>query len=287
MKILRGMRIRKFLANILTQIVLCAVATIFLIPFIWMFLASFMTPPQIVSYPPQWMPQPWTLQNYINGFTSAPFLTYFINTFLVVFLSIAGTVLTSTFTAFGFARLRSKFMKPLFFLLLSTMMIPNTVTLLPLYNLYSKFHLTNTFFPLILPSFLGGGAFAVFLLRQFFKGIPKELGESALLDGCSWVKVLLHIYIPNTKPAIVVVIINTFVTAWNDYFLPLIYLNSPSKFTISIGLNMFRGQIVYGNATQTGPLLAMAIATIIPVLCMYLFFQRYFVEGVTLSGVKG
>ena len=107
------------------------------------------------------------------------------------------------------------------------------------------------------------------------------------MDGCSWVKVLLHIYIPNTKPAIVVVIINTFVTAWNDYFLPLIYLNSPSKFTISIGLNMFRGQIVYGNATQTGPLLAMAIATIIPVLCMYLFFQRYFVEGVTLSGVKG
>lgn len=115
MKILRGMRIRRLVANILTQIILCIMAIIFLIPFIWMFLASFMTPPQIVAYPPKWIPQPWTLENYLNGFTSAPFLTYFINTFTVVFLSIVGTILTSTFVAFGFARMRSKFMKPLFF----------------------------------------------------------------------------------------------------------------------------------------------------------------------------
>lgn len=278
-------RIKRFLSVSAWWMVMLICSALFMLPFVWMLLTAFKTAPQTVAYPIQWIPNPWTFRAFIEGLETGGFNQFFRNTTFITFSCIIGTLLSGSVVAFGFARLNARGKNFLFSILLATMMIPGTVTLIPMFVLYSKLKWVDTFLPLILPSFLGGGAFNIFLLRQFFAAIPNELGESAMLDGCSWFRIYRSIYLPNTKPALLVVTMFTFVGTWNDYFTPMIYLVNPKKFTISIGLATFKNQ--YGGAQDIGPMMAMSLLALLPVLVLYLLCQKYFVEGVVTSGLKG
>ena len=275
----------RFLNNTLIELVLLIIAMVFLFPTVWMFFSSFYQSTQTLAYPPKIFPNPWSLRSYNKVFQDPRIFGYFKNTVLVTVLCIVGTLFSSSLTAFGFAKLKSKYKNVLFFILLSTMMIPTTVTLIPMYVLFSKMHIINTYIPLVIPSFFGGGAFSVFLLRQFFSAIPKELSESAIIDGCSWLGIFGKIVLPNAKPAMIVVMINTFVYTWNDYFTPMVYLTDPQKYTLAIGISFFKD--MYGSVIDIGPMMAVSMLAIIPILAVYLFCQKYFIEGVVTTGIKG
>lgn len=280
-----GMKKRRFFITLGWELVLVVMSILFVLPFVWMIKTAFMTPQQTVAYPPEWIPRPPTIRAFFEGMETANFGRYFMNTAFVTVMTIVGTLLSSSTVAFGFARLKGPGKSFWFTMLLATMMIPGTVTLIPMFVLYSNLKWVDTYLPLILPAFLGGGAFNIFLLRQFFASIPKELAESAMIDGCTWPRIFAQIYVPNAKPSLLVVTMFTFVAAWNDYFGPMIYLINPNKFTVSIGLNAFKSQ--YGGAMDLGPLMAMSLLTVLPVLVLYLCCQKYFVQGIVTSGVKG
>lgn len=276
---------KRAVSVVLWWILMSACSVLFLLPFVWMALTAFKTAPQTVAYPIEWIPNPWTIRAFVEGLQTGGFEYFFFNSAFITVMCIIGTVASGALVAFGFARLNARSKNFLFTVLLATMMIPGTVTLIPMFVLYSKLKWVDTFIPLILPAFLGGGAFNIFLLRQFFASIPKELAESAMLDGCSWFRIFWNIYLPNAKPSLLVVTMFTFVGTWNDYFSPMIYLVNPKKFTIAIGLATFKNQ--YGGAQDIGPMMAMSLLTVLPVLLLYLLCQKYFVEGVVTSGMKG
>jgi multiple sugar transport system permease protein len=265
-------------------IVLSIASIIIIFPFIWMISTALKTAEQTVVYPPKLIPSPITFRAFSEGLQSGPFLQYFKNSFFVTALCIVGSIFSSVFVGFGFARFNSRLKNILFAILLGTMMIPPTVTLIPIYSLYAKFGWINTFIPLILPSFLGGSAFFTFLARQFFMTIPAELEEAAQLDGCSMMGILIKIFIPISKPVILIITIFTFVNVWNDFFTPMIFLNNPEKYTLAIGLNFFKSQ--YGSAFDTGPLMAMSVLSIMPILVLFVFAQKYFIQGIATTGLK-
>ncbi len=285
MAMVKGAKARKAASTVGWELVLALCSILFLLPFVWMIKTAFMEAEQISAYPPEWIPNPWTLRAFYEGLASADFVQYMLNTCLVTALSIVGSVVSSSMVAFGFARLSGPGKRFLFTMLLATMMIPGTVTLIPMFVLYSNLKWVDTYLPLVLPAFLGGGAFNIFLLRQFFATVPKELAESAMIDGCSWPRIFWSIYLPNAKPSLLVVTMFTFVAAWNDFLGPIIYLVNPKKFTLAVGLNIFKSQ--YGGAMDLGPLMAMSVLTVLPVLALYLSCQKYFVQGIVTSGVKG
>lgn len=273
------------ISKILDEIILIIVAIMFLFPLLWMLCASFYDTTQASQYPPRLFPDPISLRSYLYVFSDKRIPRYFLNTFLLTVICVVGTLITASLTAFGFAKLKSRFKNILFFILLSTMMIPSSVTLLPTYTIFSKFGLVNTYWPLIIPSLFGGGAFYIFLLRQFFAAIPNELSEAAIVDGCSWFGVFWKVVFPNAKPALIVVVINQFVYSWNDYFAPMIYLQQPEKYTVSLGISFFKS--MYGSMIDVGPMMAVAMLAIIPILILYISCQKYFIEGVVTSGIKG
>ena len=275
---------RKRIEIIIGEAVLIFFAFLFLLPILWMFCTSLKSSGQIAEYK-QLFPNPATVRSYIEGFAGGQFGLYIRNTVFIGVMCVIGTVSSCSLVAFGFAKFKAKGKNFLFMVLLATMMVPQTVTLIPSYMLYSKLGWVNTFIPLILPAFFATSAFNVFLLRQFFAGLPNELAEAGRIDGCSWFGSFMRIYIPNTKPALLVVTINQLVYVWNDYMAPLIYLGKPDKFTVALGLNMFKAQ--YGGAMDVGPLMAMACLTVAPLLVLYVCFQKYFVEGIATSGIKG
>ncbi len=277
------MPIGRLLGRILWYFVMTIVGLFFILPFIWLISSSFKSPQQIVVFPPELIPDPWTLRSFISGFSAAPFLLFLKNSVFITSLSILGTICSSTLVAFGFSRLKAKLKDFWFLVLLSTMMIPGTVTLIPVYVIYSKIGWINTFLPLIVPTFLGGGAFFIFLLRQFFNNIPKGLEEVAKIDGCSYLKMFFRIFVPNIKPALMIVILFSFVQFWNDFFGPMIFLISPEKYTIPVGLKFFTGQ--YGTI-DTGPLMAMSLIAVTPVIILFFVAQRYFIQGIVTTGLK-
>lgn len=275
---------RRLFRSFLWYLGMAVVAVIFCLPMIWMFFTAFKAPQQTVAFPPEWIPDPWTMQNFVEGFQVGQFGRYFLNSAVVSLLVVIGTVCSSSLVAFGFARLRARGKGILFVIVLGTMMIPSNVTLIPVYYIYSRIGWVNTILPLTVPAFLGGGAFSIFLLKQFFETLPKELAESAMIDGCSWIKIFLRIFIPNAKPALIVVIIFAFVNTWNDFFNPMIFLNDPDKFTIAIGLAAFKNQ--YGGAVDMGPLMAMSLISVLPILILFVGAQKYFVQGIATTGIK-
>lgn len=277
-------RSKKRVEKIIVEIILIFFAFIFLLPTLWMFCTSLKSPEQITAYK-ELFPNPVTIRSYISGFAGGQFGRYILNTVFIGIMCVVGTVSSCSLVAFGFAKFKAKGKNLLFMVLLSTMMVPQTVTLIPSYMLYSKLGWINTYIPLILPAFFATSTFNVFLLRQFFSGLPNELAEAGRIDGCSWIQIFYKIYLPNTKPALLVVTINQLVYVWNDYMAPLIYLGKPEKFTIALGLNMFKAQ--YGGAMDIGPLMAMSCLTVAPLLILYICFQKYFVEGIATSGIKG
>lgn len=271
--------------NALLYLALAAGAVPTLLPFVWLIRSALMQDTQMFIAPPQWIPDPFQWANFTEALTAQPFGRYFVNTVVIAVINVLGTVLTCSVAAFSFSRLRWRGRNVVFAVLLSGVMLPYAVTLIPTFVMWQELGALNTIAPLTVPSWFagaGGGVLNVFLLRQFFLTIPFELDEAAYIDGATPWRVFWLIVMPLSKPAIVVVTIFTFIGAWNDFLGPLLYLNDEEKYTLSLGLASF--QSIY--ITQWGYLMAASAAVIAPIIALFFFLQRYFIEGVTLTGIK-
>ncbi len=272
----------RLLWRIALFIVLVAGSITFVFPFAWMLSTSLKTPPQVWMQPPVWIPNPITIENYFKAWTAVPTFNYLKNTLLVTGLSLVGSVLSSAIVAYSFARLRWRLRDPLFAVLVATMMLPYQVTMIPVFIIFSKIGWVNTLKPLIVPSFFGA-AFYIFLLRQFFLTIPFELDEAAIMDGASPLTIWWRIMLPLAQPALGAVGIFSFMGNWNDFVGPLIYLNATDKWTLALGVIAFRLKYT----TNWEQLMAYSTMIMLPCLLVYLFFQRYFIQGIVFSGLKG
>ena len=264
-------------------ILLIAISVIMLIPLVWMLSTALKSLDQVGIFPPEWIPNPVLWDNFGQALTFMPFALYFRNTGMITGFSIIGTLISCSLVAYGFARLRARGREALFLLVLSTLMLPNQVTMIPQYVLFAKLHWIDTFLPLIVPNFLGN-AFFIFLLRQFMMTIPLEMDEAARIDGAGYVRIFVRIILPLIKPALATVAIFTFVYNWNDFLYPLIYLNSEHNLTLSLALSKFTG--MYGS-TAWNLLMAASLVVVMPCLLLFFFAQRYFIQGIVVSGLKG
>lgn len=271
-------RWRTFLATALVW----GVALLFLIPFLWMISSSLKPNYQIFAVPPQWIPNPPQWDNYSKALTTLPFDRYMVNTAIITALTIVGHVVSCTLIAYAFARLRAPGRDVLFLVVLATMMLPYPVTMVPLYVLFKQLGWINTFLPLTVPAFFGS-AFYIFLLRQFFLTIPPDFEDAAIIDGANTLQILWRVILPLSMPAVATVAIFTFQAAWNDFMAPLIYLQKPELYTVTLGLQFFRSTYT----TNWAYLMAASLVTSLPVIVVFFLAQRYFIEGITLSGVKG
>jgi len=261
-------------------------ALLFMFPFIWSVLSSVKTPQEMYSYPPVVVPTVFKWDNYVDIFTMVPFATWYQNTIFVVGMATLGTVLTSTMVAYGFARFDFRFKNFLFMLTIATLMLPSYVTLIPRYILFYQLGMVNTFYPLWLPYWFGGGAFAIFLLRQFLLTLPRELDEAAVIDGASYFRILLAILVPLCKPAIATLTILTLLSHWESFLDPVIFLQTTSQYTIAVGLNYFKAVPDVSGRPTDQLLMAAALTSVIPPILLFFSFQRYFVQGIVLSGLK-
>lgn len=253
------------------------------IPLYWMVRSSFMKNTDIyVMDPFIFWPKKMLWSNYINAWNSAPFTRYALNTVMIVAANIFGTLLTSSMAAYAFSRVKWKGRDFCFGMILTTMMLPGAVTIVPQFLIWRNLQMVDTYVPLILPAFLGGGAFNIFLLKQFFLAIPNDLDEAAEIDGAGKLRVFLQIILPLSKSAMIVVALFTFLGNWNDFFGPIIYLNSKEKFTLAVGLLQFRGDY----ATKWNLLMAASTIVVAPCILIYLIGQKYLIEGISLTGMK-
>lgn len=259
-------------------------AVVIMVPFFWMVSTSLKAQGNVYLYPPQWIPNPLRWANFQEVFDQVPIFTFAKNTGIIVGLVIIGTLLSCSISAYGFARLRAPGRNFIFMAVLATMMLPGAVTLVPTYIAFSELGWINSFLPLIVPAFFGS-PFNVFLLRQFYLSIPKELEESCRVDGASSFRIWRDVMLPLTKPALATVAVFTFFATYNDFFGPLIYLNDQSKHTLAVGLSYFTGSPTVGP--QMHLLMAMTLLTTIPSLVVFLFAQRYFVQSIVTTGLKG
>jgi len=255
-------------------------------PVLWMLFSSFKPDDEIFSTA-NLLPETWTFEHYLSGFgpdAAMNFGPMFLYSFLVSVVVVIGTIFSSTLTGFAFARLH--FTPRRFFIgfMLGTMMLPAQVVMIPQYIIFQKIDLVNTFVPLMLPSFLGTTPFFIYLMMQFIRGIPQDLDEAALIDGCSTFQLFRSVIFPLAQPAIVTMSIFAFYWTWNDFFGQLIYLSDPKMYTVSLGLSMFMTTL---GESQYGNLFAMSILSVIPVFIIFLIFQRYLVEGIATHGLKG
>jgi ABC-type glycerol-3-phosphate transport system permease component len=267
----------------LTLTLLFAGSVVMLLPFLWLVTSSLKPEQQIFLFPPKWIPSPLLFENYVEALTYKPFGTYIINTLIIVTLNEIAILGTASLCAYGFARIDFPGRNFWFAIVLSTMMVPYFVLMVPQFVIFSRLGWTDSFYPLTVPIFFGGGAFNIFLLRQFFRTLPPELADAARIDGCSEFGIYSRIYMPLAKPALATVAIFTFLAGWNDFIGPLLYISSPDKFTVSIGLATFRGVM----RTRWDLLMAASTAMILPVMLLFFLAQRYFIEGIVLSGIKG
>ena len=266
----------------LIYLALCAVAAVFLLPLFWMLSSSLKPEWQVLANPPVWIPNPPRWQNYREALTYLPFGRYAINTLIISVGAIVGHVLSCTLVAYGFARLRAPGKDFWFLLVLSTLMLPYPVTMVPLFALFNALGWIDTFLPLIVPTFFGN-AFYIFLLRQFFLTLPPELEDAAHMDGANTLQVLWYVILPISTPALATVVIFTFQATWNDFLQPLIYLQDQSKYTLTLGLNFFRGSF----QVKWSYLMAASLVIMLPVVLVFFLAQRLFIQGIAMTGVKG
>ncbi len=267
----------------ITVAILVAIAIVMLMPFVWLVSSSLKQQHQIFQFPPQWIPDPVQWDNYVTALTYKPFHIYLRNSLLIIALNEIATLGTASMCAYGFARLRFPGRDFWFAIVIGTMIMPYVVLVVPTFIIFSRLGWIDTFLPLTVPQFFGGGAFYIFLLRQFFRTIPEELADAARIDGANEFEIFWRIMLPLAKPALVTVGIFTFLGSWNDFFGPLIYLNSPDNFTVAVGLASFRGVL----ATRWELLMAASTAMVIPVIIIFFFAQRYFIRGIVMTGLKG
>lgn len=277
------MKSKKKISKSIIYIILLFISFVCLVPFYWMIRSSLMDTSQIFTMPPIWIPKPIKFSNYKEALTMLPFGRYFLNTLFVVVFTVLGTVITSSLCAYSFSRIEWKGRDTVFGILLTAMMIPFAVTLIPTFIGWQKLGVVNSYAPLIVPAWFGGGVFNVFLLRQFFRTIPKELDEAARIDGAGHFTIYSKIIMPLSKPSLIVVSLFSFMGSWNDFLGPLVYLNDGDKFTLSLGLMQFQGMY----SAQWQYMMAAATVVLIPIVIIFFIGQKYFIEGISMSGMKG
>jgi len=279
----RLQRLKWFFSRLGIHLILGLLGISWLIPFFWLVSTSLKVDSQVMRYPPVWIPRPVDWHNYIEAVQAIPFFLYVRNTLIVTILSCAGSLLSCPLAAYGFSRFHWPGRDLLFIITLGTMMIPYQVTMIPLFLVFNALKWTNSWLPLIIPSFFGG-AFYIFLLRQFFLTIPLELSDAATIDGASEARIFLQILLPLCRPALAVILLFESLSRWTDFLGPLIYLNREDLFTISLGLQAF---VMQRGTTNWALLMAASTLATLPVVILFIFTQRTFIEGIALTGIKG
>ncbi|HRU46797.1 MAG TPA: carbohydrate ABC transporter permease [Candidatus Marinimicrobia bacterium] len=267
--------------DIILHVIIYALALATIAPFIWMLLTSVKDIGDIFVYPPKWLPSKFHFENYVRAFQAAPFGRYYLNSLIVACTVTLGQLITCSMAAYAFARLQFKGRDVLFYIFLGTMMIPYQVTMIPSFMVLYWLGWVDSYQAMIVPGL--ASAFGTFLLRQFFLTIPKELEEAAYIDGCGKFRVLWQIIIPLSKPALATLAIFTFMGTFNDFIWALIVVNSDHLRTVQLGLAIFRDRYI----TDWDLLMAGSVMATLPILIVFFFAQKYFIKGITLSGIKG
>ena len=272
--------------ELMMHVILLAGGITFLIPFFWLVSTSLKAPGREFAFPPEWIPHPIMWKNYPDTlFGVLPFDRFFVNTFIISAISLVGVVVSASLVAFGFARLRFAGRGFLFILLLSTLMLPPSVTIIPTFILFRTLGWIDTWLPLTVPAFFGGGAFGIFLMRQFFMTIPYDLDEAAKIDGASNFRIWWQILLPLSKPVLATIAVLNFMDDWNSFLRPLIYLTTLDKQMLGVGLAFFRG--LSSGYSKWNLMMAAATMMAIPVIILFFFAQQYFVKGIVMSGMGG
>lgn len=280
-----GKRLKKRLWLMLVYLTVIMGACIILIPLVWMISTALKPLGEVLLFPPKWIPKPPQWRNFLDGWKALPFTIFLRNTLIITFTSLIGQVLSASLVAYGFARFRAPGRDLLFIVLLSTMMVPGQVRMIPTYILFRMLGWVNTFKPLIIPTFFGGGPFFIFLLRQFFMTIPVEYDEAAKIDGCNSLWIFLRVILPLSKPALTAVSIFSFMDHWNDFMNPLIYLHSQERYTLALGLRMMNVP-AEGGLVPWHHLMAVSLLVTLPCILIFFFAQKYFIQGVVVTGLK-
>ena len=262
-------------------------AITFLLPFLWTLASSFKPSWELYIFPPNWLPMEWHPENFVRIWELVPFARWSLNSSLVAVLSVIGEVLSAAAVAYGFSRFRFAGRDILFIAMLSTMMLPIYITIIPRFVMYSKIGWIDTLYPLWVPAFFGGGAFNIFLLRQFFMTIPLDFDEAAYVDGASSWTIFWRILMPLSKPAISTVAIFGFLGSWNSFLAPLIYLNNKVNFTLPLGITWFRYIPMDSSEPKDHLLMAASVTITLPAIFLFFAAQRYFIGGIVMSGLKG
>jgi len=275
---------RRGLSAIPLYVPMCIAAVFFVLPFVWMVSGAFKSPSEILTFPPKLIPRHGTTANFSVATDTIPLGRYFFNSAFIAIVSTVGAVACSALAGFGFAHVRGRGRNIWFGILLATMMIPYYVTIIPTFSLYESLGWLNTYLPLTVPAFLGvGGGFYIFLMRQFFLGIPRDLFEAARIDGASLFRCFWQVALPLAKPALITVALFQFVASWNDFFGPLVYLSDSKMYTLPVAIRFFQGL----HNSDFGPMMAMTCLTVLPVLLLFLTAQRFFVQGIATTGTTG
>jgi multiple sugar transport system permease protein len=274
---------------VLLYVIILLLCVLFGFPLFWTLMSSLKTPGEMTVFPPHWVPTVPQWTNYVEvfGISRHPVSIWVYNSTFIVVLGTLGTLITASLVAYSFARFEYRGRDTLFMITLATIMLPAQVTLIPQFVLFFNLGWINTFKPLWIPSWFGGGAFAIFLMRQFFLSLPKDLDEAALIDGASYFRIFWSILLPLCKPVLATLAIIVIIDLWGDFQGPLIYLNSPEKFTISVGLRFFNNTPEVGGRPLQHLLMAACILSMLPVILIFFLGQRFFVQGIVMSGIKG
>ena len=281
MKSSRLYQTKRWSVKIVQIIVVAALCAVFLTPFVVMLSTAFRTNSDAFTKPASLFPREWTLQNFVEAMKVIPFWQYMKNTIFITVMTIIGSLISTPLVAYSLAKIKWKGAGVISGLLMATMMIPYSVTMIPLYRIYAKLHLTNTYVPLILPAFFGSSYFII-IVRQFIAGLPDSLLEAAEIDGASEFQRYCKIVLPLCKPALTTVAIHAFLNAWSDYLAPMIYISKTEKLTLTLGLQQFMGEY----STDWARLMAAATVFVLPVVVFFIVFQRNFVQGISTGGMK-
>jgi len=281
-KKLKLYNINSLLRKSVLYFVLLFFAMLYLVPFFFLLMGSFKTTSELFQVPFKWLPESFDFTNYVNMFNQIPFMNYLKNTMIIVVFSVIGALVSNSIIAYGFARLRWPGREKAFMVVLATMILPYQVTMIPLYLMFTKMNWVGTFLPLIVPQFFGN-AFYIFLLRQFLVGVPKEITESARIEGANEFQIFLRVIMPVSKPVLASVAIMSFIRAWNDFLGPLVFLGSDRLYTLSLAASMLKSNF----DPNWDLLLPLGVVMVLPVLILFFVLQKYFIQGITMSGIKG
>jgi multiple sugar transport system permease protein len=262
--------------------VLCVLTFLFLVPLFWLLTCSFKQPVELFAVPIKWLPEKFSFNNYIRMFNYFPFMRYLKNTLIIVFFNIVGSTISSAFVAYGFSRLRWKGRDKVFIIVLITMVLPFQVIMVPLFMLFQKIGWIGTFLPLTLTCFFGN-PFYIFLIRQFFVSLPEELNDAARIDGSGEFRTFFQIAIPLSAPVLTTVVVFAFLRSWNDFIGPLIFLSNNKLYTLAIGAQLIRTRL----QPNWEYLMPLGVIMVLPVLLLFFLMQKYFIQGIAMSGIKG